>query len=105
MVAERRKPVIGDECWEVRWCHASWLDEDGITGDPDRDSYTVKDFKTHAAAMAYAKKVYPKCCHGVVNITPMQFVPYDEADAARYPHAGYWEATGDTEFYEGEANA
>jgi hypothetical protein len=46
--------------------------------------------------------VYPLDQHGVVRYWPARFVPYDEDDADLYPGVGYWEDTGDVEFYEGE---
>ncbi len=50
------------------------------------------------------REVYPEAVgkFGVVEFWPAEFMAYDEDDADLYPHAGYWDATGDTEYYEGE---
>lgn len=95
------RPVVGDERWEVEWCVFSFVDENG-DGDPDRDRYTSRLVKTWAEAQKEARRVFPTCCYGSVRITPMRFEPYDEDDAARYPHVGFWEAVGDSVFFEGE---
>jgi hypothetical protein len=102
MTTTRRRAAIGDTCWEVEWCEALRVDENG-DGNPDRNKTVVRCFRDHDAALAYAREVFPKDQYGSVSITPMEFRPYDEDDVARYgPHVGYWEHTADAEYYEGE---
>ena len=59
-------------------------------------------FATEDAAKRRAAAVLPIDAFGVVQITPVEFVPYDEADAARFPHAGYWAVCGETVTHERE---
>jgi hypothetical protein len=58
-------------------------------------------FNRKSSAETFARKVYPHSKSGTVGVTPMRYVPYDEDDAASMPHVGFWEACGDTEYYEG----
>lgn len=95
------KSRVGDRAWLVEWCHFRYQDEDG-TGDPDRDQTSSRRFASREEAMAYAKEVYPQDQYGAVMVTQVEFTPYDEDDVADFPHAGFWEATADTEYYEGE---
>jgi hypothetical protein len=69
-------------------------------GDPDRDVTRVRRVATRKEAERFARTVYPEDQYGAVRYWPATFVAYDEGDAARYPHAGFWEATGDVETYE-----
>jgi hypothetical protein len=98
---QRRRPRVGDECWEVEWCAGVPLDENG-DADLDRADYRVCRFADRDAALAFAREIFPKDHFGAVRITPERFEPYDELEAVAYPHAGYWQAIGDSEFYEGE---
>lgn len=103
MTATKKRPAVGDERWEVQWCIDVPKDENGdCVLDQADDRFAM--FQTKAAAMRHAKKVYTKDFFGSVRITPMRFVPFDEDDALRFPHAGYWDAIGDSEFYEGGAS-
>src|SRR5262245_11962459 len=95
------KPKIGDETWEVEWCSMCPKNKEGDY-ELDQASYSFRHCKAKGNAVNHARKVYPACLFGSVRITPMRFVPYDEDDAATMPHAGYWDAIGDVEYYEGE---
>ena len=100
-MATKQRPRIGDEHWEVEWLAEIAIDENG-DHDPDRSTYTFRYFKNESKARAFAREIYPQSKSGAVRITPERFVPYDEGDALRFPHAGFWEATADPEWYEGE---
>jgi hypothetical protein len=99
----KNRPRVGDTCWMVEWCSALAFDE---VGDVDRDNCTdvVRRVATMEEAEALARKVWPATTNtfGVVSYWPAEFVGFDELDAVRYPHAGYWEATADAQCYEGD---
>jgi hypothetical protein len=101
MTKQRHRPSIGDETWEVQWCAGVPLDECG-DADLDRADCRIRRFADRDAALAFAREIYPKDYFGAVRITPERFEAYDELDAVACPHAGYWQAIGDSEFYEGE---
>src|SRR5215831_15051007 len=96
------RPRVGDTCWFVSWCSrlGFYPDMPGEV-DLDRCEEEVRQFATRGEAEAFARAVYPAATQtfGVVDYWPAEFVPYDEADARRYPHAGYWEPTADPEHY------
>jgi hypothetical protein len=99
------RPRVGDECWFVEWCvEIGWVDpahpEYGT--EPDLDVRRTRMVRTRKEAERLARKVYPEDQAGTVAFWPATFVPYDAADARRYPHAGYWRATADRDHYEGE---
>lgn len=98
--AAKKRPRIGDEAWEVEWVSKLAFYEGTQDVWHDRCEYSFRHFPNRGLAMAFAKKVWPdaKKTFGVVEITPIRFVPYDDDDAAMYPHVGYWEHSGDTEY-------
>ncbi len=102
MTQSKPRPRVGDVCWFVEWCPELAFDE---SGDVDRDSCvnSIRRVATKEEAETLARKVWPQTQHawGVVDYWPAEFVPYDEEDAARYPHVGHWEDTADAESYEG----
>jgi len=89
------KPRIGDRAFAVDWCASIPLDENG-DGDLDRADDRCEIFATKDAAMRRAAAVLPIDAFGVVQITPVVFAPYDEADARRFPHVGFWAVCGET---------
>lgn len=103
MMTAKRRPLVGDECWFVEWCYELAFNE---CGDVERDlcKMRTRRAETKEEAERIAREVYPQTLNtfGVVDYWPSQFVAYDEADAARYPHAGFWEATAEAESYDGE---
>ncbi len=101
MTAQRKRNRVGDTAWEVEWLSFLFVDENGDS-DPDRSTYSTAMFKTKEAADDFARKIYPESKSGSVAITPMQFMPYDEEDAYEMPYVGLWEATGDSDYFEGE---
>lgn len=102
----QKRPRIGDECWFVEWCLELAFYDDDPTGDVDRDRCKMIERRvaTREDAEQLAREVYPVVTqtYGVVEYWPARFVPYSENDAADYPHVGYWDAIGNSEFYEGE---
>lgn len=98
------RPHVGDSAWMVEWCTelAFYPDSEDI----DRDSCRtiIRRVPSKEAAEQLAREVYPATVDkfGVVSYWPATFKPYDDADAIRYPWAGYWEATEDPEHYSGE---
>lgn len=99
----KTRPRVGDEVWEVEWCKECAVDENG-DHDMDGDKMARRHFKTEPEAQDFAVKIFPKCQHGTVAISPHRFEAYDDDDAVAYPHAGYWECTADPYYYEGESN-
>lgn len=90
------KPKVGDTAFEVGWCAGIPKDENGDS-DHDRADCRYARFKTHEAAVKYAKEVLPKDAYGSVSVTPIEFVAYDEDHAASHPHVGFWEHSSDGE--------
>jgi hypothetical protein len=94
----RPRARVGDKAWKVDWVKKLGLvdDEHPEYGcDPDRNvvaTRAVHEVLPLAAAVG-----------GPVAIWPVEFVPYDEADAATNPHAGFWEDQADAEYFEGDA--
>jgi hypothetical protein len=105
----KQKSRVGDECWFVEWVYELvWVDGDDTSEyrEIDRDNCKTRSRKvsTKEEAERLAREVWPQThdAFGVVQYWPAQFVAYDEEDAGRYPHVGYWEATDEGECFEGE---
>lgn len=106
----KNRPLVGDECWIVEWCSklAFYPNDDGTDStDVDHDACTITErrVQTREQAEALAKRVWQETAQhtfGIVEYAPHRFVPYDEADVTRYPWAGFWEATDDSEVYAGD---
>ena len=94
-----RRPRVGDVAWEVDWCASIPLDEFGDS-DLDGADHRSEGYGNRTAAVERGKCVLPLDAFGVVRITLVQFAAYDDADALRYPHAGYWQTCGETEYLE-----
>lgn len=105
-MTSKKRPRVGDKCWFVEWCVELAFYDDDPAGDLDHDNCktTCRRVANREEAERLAREVYPQTVgtFGVVEYWPSEFVAYDEDDATRYPHAGFWEATADPEFYEGE---
>lgn len=104
MPATKPLPRIGERCYEVEWCTKVFFDTELDCCDPDKDEVTFRHFSTLEKAKSYAESVYPETINnrGVVVVTEMVFVPYDEDDAASMPHVGFWEAASDSMHFSGE---
>jgi hypothetical protein len=105
MTIKAKRPRVGDEAWLVEWCTKAPLLDDAhpeYGGDPDRNEYETRRADTREEAERLAREVYPLEQMGAVRYWPARFTPYDDIDAADYPHAGRWEETGDAEYYEGD---
>lgn len=102
---KQSRPRVGDETWVVEWCiEQGMVDEEHpeYGCDPDKNVMRTRRAADRESAESIAREVYPLDAQGSVAYWPTRFVPYDEDDAALYPHVGYWDAIGDTEYYEGE---
>ncbi len=102
MMTAKRRPTIGDRCWEAEWLREYGIDPETGENDRDADKYVRRNFASREDAIAYAKTVLPQALEPFVMVTEMEFVAYDEADAGSCPHVGFWEAAADSECYEGE---
>jgi hypothetical protein len=107
--AKAAKPRVGDECWFVEWTYElAWVDGDDRSEDRvlDRDNCKTKTRRVASRedAEKVAREVWPQTHNtfGVVEFWSARFTAYDEDDAALYPCVGFWEATGEGEFYEGD---
>ena len=93
------RPRIGDELWSVEWVYELAFYDDNADGDIDRDNCKEKTrlFKTKEEAVAFAEKVWPETHDkfGIVHLEHIRFMPYDDADATRWPHVGFWEGIDD----------
>lgn len=94
-MAAKTKPTVGMRAWEVEWCAGVPKDENGDS-DMDRADDRFAHFKDKGKALAYARKVLPNDAFGAVRVTPIEFVPYDEDDAATMPTVGFWEHSGES---------
>lgn len=99
-IQTNRCPRVGDRMFEVGWCAGVPVDENGDS-DMDGADDRVRRFETITAAREFARRVFPDDFFGSVSITPVVFEPYDEDHAAEYPHVGFWETCGETQYYEG----
>ena len=97
----RKRPVIGDRAWRVEWCADLPVDAAGDS-DTDMADNRCEVWLTKPAAQKRATEVLPLDVFGQVSITPVEFVPYDENDAIRYPHVGFWEEADEPIFLESE---
>jgi hypothetical protein len=100
----KTRPTVGDTAWFVEWCYELAFDQGG---DVDRDNCKEhrRRFATKEEAAAFAREIWPTTTDklGIVTYWQADFVAYDEEDAARYPHVGYWEPRGEyDEIYDGE---
>lgn len=105
MTKQRKRPTVGDECWMVEWCAKLAFYEDSTDVDRDSCKMAIRSFATKEEAVKFSAEIWQSVAQhtfGIVDYWPSRFVPYDEADAARYPHVGFWEATADAETYEGD---
>lgn len=96
----RARPRVGDERWSVDWVkEIGWIDpaRPDLGCDPDRDVIVHRSFATRDEAMKYVREVMPLALGREVMLWPEEFVPYDEDDRHKYPHAGCWAATADPE--------
>lgn len=101
-MATKTKPRVGDSRWTVEWCHELAFDEGGdVNHDKCKMAYRHVDTENEAAAIA--REVWPQTnnAFGVVEYYPAEFVAYDDEDAGRYPHVGFWEITAEPQFYAG----
>lgn len=108
-MATKARPKVGDHRWFVEWCSKLAFYEE-CPGEVDRDRCEMsrRSFPTREAAWAFAKEVWPATTQtfGIVEVWEAEFTPYDEDDAARYPHVGYWDAVDEYgEVYEGPEKA
>ena len=96
---ENRRPKVGDHAWHLDWCA-------GITGlletpeDPVRHDYKTELFWTLHEAVVRAEEVKTLDYFGVSVVTPVRFEHYEELDARKYPHAGYWKPCGEKVLFE-----
>jgi hypothetical protein len=105
MPTVKHKPRVGDTCWLVEWVTKLGLEDENHPEygcNPDKDKRSIRQVATKEEAERLAREVYPQDQYGAVCYWPATFVAYDEDDTGRYPHAGFWEASTDGEYYEGE---
>lgn len=93
MTASKKRPRVWEECWVVEWCT-----------DLDDGSRETAYVATESEAKKLAAEVWPQTVEttGIVEYWLAEFWPFDRADAERLPHAGYWRAPEQKNFYEGE---
>jgi hypothetical protein len=103
------RPRVGDSCWFVEWCSELAFYGDDPNGDVDRDNCKMARRKaaSREEAVRLAREVYriATTTFGVVEFWPATFVAYDDDDAIAYPHAGYWKADADPDYYEGHVHS
>ena len=94
-ITRDRRPKVGDRAWQVDWCAGVPTDENGDSNMDAADD-RCETYATREASEKRAKEVLPLDFFGCVKVTPVEFVAYDEDDAMAYPHAGFWEAAGES---------
>ena len=92
-----KRPRVGDRAWEVDWCASIPVDEHGDS-DLDNADQRTERFGTRPEADERARAVLPQDVLGAVTVTAVEFTAYDEDDAERYPHVGYWEPIAEPEY-------
>lgn len=99
----KTKPRVGDVAWFAEWCHEMAFDEYG-DADYDRHKMTRKRFESKEDAVAYASSVADKAAKtlGSVEVWQSEFLAYDEDDAGRFPHAGYWNVCSESTWIEAD---
>lgn len=89
---------VGQRGFSVEYCASVPRNESG-DADLDRAVYFERFFKSHGAAMRYAKKVYPKDVFGCVRIASANFVDkYDDGIVFEWVE----DESEEPEFYSGE---
>lgn len=100
MTTTKQSRRLGDRGFEVEWCTKVFVEDDGCTGNPDRDTYKRRVVETRDQALALAKEVYPEDGHGCVVVTPVEWVdPYGDG----IPRTFHWDYCGDSLHYSGDA--
>ena len=96
----KTRPTVGDKAWEVDWCKDVPVNK--TTGDAEHDKADnrLAYFTNLDEAEKYGVKIFHEDFFGVVRITPVAFTPYEELDARKYPHAGFWDHCGETIYIE-----
>ena len=97
MPTTQRQPRVGDRAWHVDWCAGIPLDPETGDGDLDNADYRTETFWLEPDANERARKVLPLDAFGSVSVTAVEFLAYDDDDAACYPHVGFWEPIGEPE--------
>lgn len=97
-------PRVGDRLWRVEWCDRLAFDD---AGDIDRDRCRIRQrtFTSRDEARDFAVLMWPETHDklGLVEVDEIEFTAYDEEDAIRYPHIGYWECVNECgEVFSGE---
>jgi hypothetical protein len=90
MKAMKKRPKVGDLCWEVEWR------ED--RPDDEEPRYVHRNFPTREAAFDFAQKSFARAVAGGVPlmlVTPYEWV--EDGDGVCF-----WEAQTEGECYEGE---
>ena len=96
----QRRPAVGDRAWCVDWCAGIPIDPETGDGDIDNADDRTEVFWTKAKADKRANEVAPHDAWGQAGVTHVEFTAYDENDARRYPHVGFWEPMGEPEYIE-----
>lgn len=90
----KKSRKVGDIAWSVDWTANIPVNEFGES-DMDAADERCERFTTEVEAIARANEVVSLDAYGFVPVTKCEFVPYDEDDAERFPHAGFWEDRGE----------
>lgn len=87
--------LIGDLAWQVDWYAGIPFDEYG-NADIDNADDRTETYRHQVRAEVRAQEVTAIAVSGVATVTPVEFTAYDDDDAIRYPHVGYWETIGES---------
>lgn len=98
------RPRVGDTGWFVEWCvKVGMVNEDysEYGCDPDMDVLRTRRVSSKEEAERVAVVLWPDIEQNgrPISYWSATFVPYDEADASLYPHAGFWECDQEFPFY------
>lgn len=97
----KARPRVGDIAWFAEWCHEMAFDACG-DADFDRHKMTRRRFDSEQDALMYAASVASKAAKtlGQVEVWQARFVAYDDDDALRFPHAGFWDVCSESQWIE-----
>lgn len=104
MKPSKKRPTVGDRVWVAEWCSKLAFYEESEDVDRDSCKMSARNFDSREEARAFAEAKWPETTDkfGLVEVYEMEFMPYDDGDAAHYPHAGFWEVVTEPEIFSGE---
>ena len=97
-MASKYVAKIGDKAWQVEWQEHPKI-ADAQEWDIDDIKTHVRRFHNRSDAIALVKTLVVNAW-GAVELHEVEFTAFDELDLEiHYPRIGYWEDTGDGDYF------